>query len=255
MTLALVLAITATLFAGMVVALEAGTRLGARRLAEGHEEPKGLAAIEGAIFALFGLLLAFTFSGAASRFDARRELIQAECNALGTTWLRIDLLQPADQAEVKELLRAYVDARLRLYADGLGDDMLQADLDAQDAAQAALWARAVAAAKAADARLAPLFLTALNDALDRAGDRLAARRFHPPGAVFLLLIGLGLLAAFLAGWGLAASKATTRVHRVAFVSAVSLVVYVSLDLELPRRGLVRLGSADHLLAETRASMR
>lgn len=255
MSLGFVIAFTLVLLAGMLGTLEAGCRFGARRLAADAGEAKGLSAIEGAIFGLFGLLLAFVFSGAAGRFDARRDLIQAECNAIGTAWLRVDLLLPADQPDVRNLMQAYVDARLRLYADGRGDDMLAADTEAQDQAAASLWTRSVTAAKAGDARLAGLFLGSLNEALDLAGDRMAVRRFHPPAAVFLLLLGLGLLSAFLAGWGLAGSKATTRVHRAAFVGAVCLVVYVSLDLELPRQGLVRLGSADLLLAETRAAMR
>jgi hypothetical protein len=249
-----VVTFTLVLFGGMLAGLEAGSRLAARRRSLETGEAKGLAPIEGAIFALFGLLLAFTFSGAAARFDARRDLIQAECNALGTAYLRTDLLPAAERGEVRALFRAYVDARLRLYADGLGDDMLPAELEAQDQAAAALWTRSVAAASAAPGALSGLYVAALNEAFDRAGDRMAVRRFHPPLAVFFLLLGLGLLSAFVAGWGLGATVGT-RVHRTAFVSAVCLVVYVSLDLELPRRGLIRLGSADELLADTRAAMR
>ncbi len=255
MTLTFVVALTLGLFAGMLAALEAGARLAARQRREG-EEPKGLAAMDGAIFALFGLLLAFTFSGAASRFDARRQLIVDECNALGTTWLRVDLLPEGDQPEVRTLLRAYVDARLRLYADGLGDELLPAEVQAADAAAAALWTRSVAAAEASNhPPFASLYLASLNESIDAAGVRMAVKGFHPPGPIFVLLGALGLLSAFLAGWGLGSTKGPTRIHRVAFVGAVCAVVYVSLDLELPRRGLIRLGSADRLLQETRDAMR
>lgn len=254
MTITFAILLTLGLFGGMFLAMEAGHRRAAR-VAQDEESRRGFAAIEGAIFALFGLLLAFTFSGAASRYDERRQLILAETNALGTAWLRVDLLAPADQPEVRDLLRAYVDARIRVYADGSGDDLRRDEVEAVERAQAALWTRAVAASKAADARLAALFLGDLNESFDQADVRMAVRTFHPPGAIFILLVGLGLLSAFLAGWGLAGSRSTTRSHRAAFVGASCLVVYISLDLELPRSGLIRLGAADHLLQQTRDAMR
>jgi hypothetical protein len=84
------------LFLGMLMVLEIGRRIGARRLAE---DPKGAEAgvgtVEGAIFALLGLLIAFTFSGAASRFDTRRQLVIEETNDIGTAYLQLDLL-PVD---------------------------------------------------------------------------------------------------------------------------------------------------------------
>jgi hypothetical protein len=81
------------LFVGMLVLLETGRRLGLRRLAQDSEAAQvGFGVVEGAIFALMGLLIAFTFSGAASRFDTRRQLVVDEANAIGTAYLRLDLL-------------------------------------------------------------------------------------------------------------------------------------------------------------------
>ena len=80
------------LFLGMLV-LEVGWRIGARRLAEDpNGADAGVGAVEGAVFALLGLLIAFTFSEAASRFDTRRQLIVEETNDIGTAYLRLDLL-------------------------------------------------------------------------------------------------------------------------------------------------------------------
>jgi hypothetical protein len=81
------------LFLGILFLLEIGRRAGLRRLARDSEGARtGLAVVEGAVFGLMGLLLAFTFSGAASRFDARRQLIVEEANAIGIAYLRLDLL-------------------------------------------------------------------------------------------------------------------------------------------------------------------
>ena len=81
------------LFAGMLVSFEIGRRVGVSHLAKNPEGlTKGSGAAEGAVFALLGLLLAFTFSGAASRFDDRKWFIDTEANAIGTAYLRLDLL-------------------------------------------------------------------------------------------------------------------------------------------------------------------
>ena len=86
----------AGLFIGMAVLLELGRRLRRHhRLRHGDSAGEGVGAIEGAVFGLMGLLLAFTFSGAASRFEGRRQLIVDEANAIGTAYLRLDLLPSA----------------------------------------------------------------------------------------------------------------------------------------------------------------
>jgi hypothetical protein len=88
-----VLLTTLALFLGMLLLLETGRRLGVRRLASDPEGARaGTGTVEGAVFALLGLLVAFTFSGAASRFDQRRDLIVEETNDIGTAYLRLDLL-------------------------------------------------------------------------------------------------------------------------------------------------------------------
>ena len=103
-----------SLFLGMLLVLELGRRLGSRRL-QSESARGGFGAIEGAIFALFGLLVAFTFSGAASRFDSRRALVADEANAIGTAYLRLDLLASGDQSDLREMFRGYLDSRLEVY--------------------------------------------------------------------------------------------------------------------------------------------
>ena len=103
-----------SLFVGMLLVLELGRRLGSRRL-QSESARGGFGAVEGAIFALFGLLVAFTFSGAASRFDSRRALVADEANAIGTAYLRLDLLASGDQSDLREMFRGYLDSRLEVY--------------------------------------------------------------------------------------------------------------------------------------------
>lgn len=93
--------------------MEFGRRIRLRRREE--KLSSGLGVIDGAVFGLMALLLGFSFSGAVSRFDVRRELIVQETNAIGTAWLRVDLLPEAAQPEIRQNFRAYLDARLAFY--------------------------------------------------------------------------------------------------------------------------------------------
>ena len=102
----LVLLFAVGLFLGMLILLDVGRRIGAQRLAEDREGAEaGVGAVDGAVFALLGLLIAFTFSGAATRFDTRRQLIVEETNDIGTAYLRLDLLAPEAQPGLREKFR------------------------------------------------------------------------------------------------------------------------------------------------------
>src|SRR5262245_16840999 len=103
------------LFCGMLLLLELGWRLGRRQGRDAEGGQAGVGAVEGAVFALMGLLIAFTFSGAATRFDSRRQVIVEEANAIGTAWLRLDLLPSAAQPALRDMFRRYLDARLAVY--------------------------------------------------------------------------------------------------------------------------------------------
>src|SRR5262245_1505985 len=104
------------LFLGMLLFLEIGRRVGIRRRKEDAEAGgEGVGALDGAVFALLGLLIAFSFSGASSRFDTRRELIVEETNDIGTAYLRLDLLPTHLQPALRESFRRYLDARLEVY--------------------------------------------------------------------------------------------------------------------------------------------
>jgi hypothetical protein len=245
------------LFLGMLLMLEIGRRIGRRRLTEDPESSRlGTGAVEGAVFGLLGLLIAFTFSGAAERFDRRRELIVEEANDIGTAWLRIDVLPAESQPMLRDSFRRYLDARLSAYGSLHDIDVATRELARSNELQNEIWDRAVeASASAPDQRAAVLLLPALNEMIDVTTTRLMATRVHPPKIIHVMLCLLALTSALLGGYAMAGSRRRSLVHVVVFAAIVALTVYVIVDIEYPRFGLVRVDDFDRVLVELRASMK
>jgi hypothetical protein len=244
------------LFFGMLILLALGHRIGARRLAA---DPDGartrLGAVEGALFGLLGLIIAFTFSGAAARFDARRQLVVDEANCIGTAYRRTALLPAETQEPLRDLFRKYLDSRLETYRKLPDLAAAQAEWEHSVQLQDALWTNAIAACRAVPATPPTmLLLPSLNQTFDIANTRIAAARRHPPAIIYAMFAGLALAAALLAGHGLAGSKTVSRLHVIGFAAIVALTAYVTLDLEFPRFGLIRIDAADQVLVDERKSM-
>jgi hypothetical protein len=248
----------ALLFIGMLVVLEAGRRLGVRRRAsESEHERTSHGAIEGAVFALFGLLVAFTFSGAASRFGEKRMLIADEVNAVATAYLRLDLLPDEAQPALRDLFRQYIDSRLATYLKLPDLEAARGEMTRSRKLGEEIWARAIAATRLGDSHPGAdrLLLPALNGMLDIATTRTMALQAHPPGTIYVLLFGLGLVCSLLAGYRMSASSLRSWIHILGFTTITVAVVYVTLDVEYPRTGLFRLESADQLFLELREGMK
>ena len=242
----------------MLVVAEIGRRVGVAKLARDPEGlPKGVGAMEGAVFALLGLLLAFSFSGAASRFEDRRHLITTEVNDIGTAYLRIDLLPADARPAMRDLFRRYVDARLATYRNPEDRAATKASLAEDIALQEEIWTRAAKEALRPEAptQAAMLLLPALNEMIDITTTRLMATRNHPPPVIFFLLVGISLISALLVGYGAAVNKGRSWLHTLVFAVVLSLTTYVIIDLEFPRLGFIRVDAADQALVELRESMR
>jgi hypothetical protein len=246
----------AGVFAGMLALIETGRRVGRRRIAK---DPTGATAgfgtVDAAVFGLMGLLIAFTFSGAAARFDARRQLILEEANDIGTAYLRLDLLPPAAQPPLRDAFRQYVDARLAVSRAGPDSAAAAAPVAHATALQRSIWTQAVAATHDAPPEAQRLVLSALNAMFDITTARAVALRTHPPTIIFALMAALALLCALFAGYGMAAERYRSWAHIIGFAAIVVLTVYVIIDLENPRAGLIRIDAYDQLLTQVRQAMR
>lgn len=251
------LALAGGLFAGILLFLEFGRRIGVQRLARDPEGARaGVGVVEGAVFGLFALLIAFTFSGAASRFDDRRQLVVEEVNAVGTAWLRIELLPMSAQPPIRDGFRRYMDARLAAYRVVPDLEAARRHLAEADRAQADIWARAVAVCLTdSGERARVLLLPSLNEMFDIAEARLLVTRLHPPAAIYVMLGVTALMSALLAGYGMAGGRARNWAYMLAFAASSSAAVFVILDLEFPRLGTIRVDQFDQGLVELRARMR
>ena len=246
------------LFVVILAAAEAGRRIGIARLARQSDGlAKGGGSSDAATFALLGLLIAFTFSGAASRFQDRRDLIADEANAIGTAYLRLDLLPGDVQPPLRELFRRYADVRATVYEQALDEAATAARLDESAELQGAIWKMAAAAVQreGTPPSTSTLAIGALNEMIDITTIRAMATRSHPPAVIFVLVVAMSLICALLVGYATSQNKARSWLHTLTFAAVISLTVYVIIDIEFPRVGLIRVDAADDMLLQVRESMR
>jgi hypothetical protein len=252
----LAVVVSISLFLGMLACLEAGYRLGhyaSERTESAHE---GTGTIEAAVFALLGLLLGFTFANGISHLDQRRELIVREANAIGTAYLRLDLLPASQQPEMRRLFREYLDTRLQVYEKLPDLNAAERELTRAAQLQQEIWSKAVTAGlNDPSQHVARLLLPALNDMIDVTTSRTIALHTHLPPLIFGLSIIVALLSGLLAGYDMAKRKRRSWLHALLYALVIALTVYTFLDLDYPRFGLIRLNAADNALVQLRDSIR
>jgi len=248
---------TSAIFVCMLAMLEAGRQLHRKHKAAGDAVTEGVGTLEGAVFGLFGLLLAFSFSGAVDRFSVRRALIVKESSTIDSAWQFLDLLPEKDRQEQRTRFRSYVDARIAAYNKLPDLDAFTSALTVAEGIYAQIWAAAVASSvdPKRPVDYSQILLPKLQEMSDVAFDRRAAFKNHPPAVIFAMLFIFALLSSLLAGYTLGDHQGRRSIHRFSFAVAVALTVYVSIDLEFPRFGLIRVDGADSYLVQLRAGMK
>lgn len=245
-------------FFGILALLLVGRWFGKRAIAKhGGEGPSTIGSLETAVFALLGLMIAFTFSGALQRFDARRAQVVDEANAVGTAWARIDLLPAATQPPVRDAMKAYVSSRVATYEKIEDVRAASQEVERSTALQGALWTAAMTALAHPDTRPGTnlLIVPSLNDLFNFSTIRLTAVKLHPPGIIYVMLVGLSLVSALLAGFQSAGERKPDWLHRIAFGGIIALTIYVIFEIEYPRSGFVRIDAIDQVLVDARNQMK
>jgi hypothetical protein len=223
------------------VALWLSARIGAffrkRRRNLEEDERRDLDVIEAATLTLLGLIIGFSFSMAISRYDQRKNLEEAEANAIGSEYVRADLLPAADAARVRILLRSYLDQRVLFYETS--DDSQLGQIDAATAQlESDLWSAVKSAAAAQPTPMATLVVSGMNDVFNAHGYTQAAWRNRIPVAAWGLMAAIAICCNLLIGYG--AHRAEGRTILILVLPlVVSISFFLIADLDSPRGGVVR----------------
>jgi hypothetical protein len=178
-----------------------------------------------------------------------------EANAIGTTYLRLDLLPPETQPELRQDFRTYVRSRLDVYQKIADFKALNTALDQSVALQHSVWNKTVDATKGIGPAEKSLVLTTLNQMIDITTEQTVALVTHPPTAVFVMLALMVIASSALVGYTMSAFAVRDWVSTLIFALTVSIAVYVILDYEFPRVGFVRIDPVDQVLVETLKQMK
>jgi hypothetical protein len=228
------------LFAFSLLALWVAARLGAslrnRRPALQEKERDNFSVILGATLTLLGLIIGFSFSMAISRYDQRKTYEEAEANAIGTEYLRADLLPADTAAKTRALLRKYLDQRILFYRAS-GGDLAHVNADTAEL-QNALWSAIRPSAAAQPTPIVGLVVSGMNDVLNSQGYTQAAWWNRIPFAAWCLMLQIAIFGNILLGYYLQ----DPQIKGVFFL-ILPLILSISFlliaDIDSPRGGFIR----------------
>ena len=220
----------------VLLSIELGWRLGNRNRQRSEKEKEApIGAVVGATLGLLAFLLAFTFGMAATRYDTRRSMVLQESNAIGTTYLRADLLPESQRTETQNLLREYATLRIQGAATIVSPEGMAKAANLHDR----LWAIAVAVDKKTDPVMVGLFIQSLNETIDLDEVRVTANRNQIPDIIWysLYLITMLTMAEIGYQFGLSGTRSWTVTILLALV--FTAVILLIADLDRPQQGLLQ----------------
>lgn len=236
-----------------VLCLWGAARLGAALREKKESDPAALpedyGTVLGATLTLLGLLVGFSFSMAISRYDLRKDYEEEEANAIGTEYLRADLLPDASRMKVKQQLVQYLDMRIRRYDVHASQDATQLELDTTRL-QNQMWSEVSGAAATRTDPVMTSVVTGMNDVINRQGYTQAARWNRIPIAAWGLMSSIAIFCNFLIGYGEKASRVNRKLLFIVPL-AVSVSFLLIADIDSPQGGLIRVAPQNLIsLADT-----
>ncbi len=189
-----------------------------------------------ATLTLLGLIIGFSFSLAMSRYDQRRNYEEAEANAIGTEYLRVDVLPAADAAKIKNLLEHYTDLRISYYRSRPGSALKQIDAETAQL-QGQLWRAVEVPASAQPTPVSALTIAGMNDVLNSQGYTQAAWWYRIPREAWVLMVLIAIYANLLMGFGAQGPRTNSLLLVLPFLVSISFLLIA--DIDSPRGGLLR----------------
>ena len=241
------------LLALMMVFIYLGRRVGLKRVKANSENEVGATGTTiSAMFGLLAFLLAFTFSMSASRYDTRRKNIVDEANAIGTAILRADLYPDEERTALRNDFRQYLEARIHYFEAGRDIVEVERAKGEADSYGTQLWVRATKLSQQSDRYVASMqMIPALNAMFDITTTRLMAELARVPDSIVVMLFVLSLACAFYLGYSSVGKGRLDWFVAVGFCVLTSVVIYITLDLDRPRRGLIQLTTTHQAMLELR----
>jgi hypothetical protein len=216
----------------------ASVRKGRQKLDQ--EEREDYSLIVGAALTLLGLIIGFTFSMAIGRYEQRKNYEEAEANAIGTEYLRADLLPAADADRVRTLLGNYLDQRVLFYE--APDDVQLRRIDATTARlETDLWYAVQAPAMKQPTLVVPLAVSGMNDVLNSQGYTQAAWWNRIPVAAWVLMVTISVFCNLLIGYGMHRADPKKPLLLV-LPLVVSVSFFLIADIDSPRGGIIRVNA-------------
>jgi hypothetical protein len=202
------------------------------------ETSEDLGIIQTATLSLLALIIGFTFSMAIDRHDQRKVLEESEANAIGTEFLRADLLPPKASIATKDLLIQYVDQRILFYYSQ-NPEKVQEIRSKTDQLQAALWNEVHPIARSQPSAAMALVASGMNDVLNSQGYVQAAWWNRIPYAAWSLMAAIAICANLLVGFGARNFKKNTGLFMI-FPFVISVSFFLIADIDSPRGGVIRI---------------
>jgi hypothetical protein len=191
----------------------------------------------GAALTFLALIIGFSFSMASSRYDQRKNLEEAEANAIGTEYSRAQLLPAADTAKIQALLKAYIDLRIQYYTE-TDDDARRSNEARTNKLQNDLWSTVLPPAATTPNPIVALVVAGMNDVLNSQSYAQAAFRNRIPLSTWNLIGVIALCCNFMVGYGVKSRQSARRLLFV-FPLFISVAVMFIADIDAPRRGIIR----------------
>jgi hypothetical protein len=232
------LALFGVLFTALLVVVEIGYRAAQQTYAHAkehlHEE---IVDARDGISVLLSLLLAFTLAMALTRYDARKQLIVDEANAIETSMLRTQMLTEPSRSKMQALLQKYVGARTSFSEAGLDEERLKASFSQATELLGEMWQQSLAVAQENPTPITAIFVQSLNEMIDLSERRLAALENRIPGVFWAVLILMSAMNCLLVGYSL---RRRALLVVVLWPLMISSVLALNADLDSPRSGLIQI---------------
>ncbi|MEA3372398.1 MAG: hypothetical protein U9Q62_01785 [Campylobacterota bacterium] len=231
------------LTAGILLSFEVGYQISKYTSTRYDKEaPNAISPMVGGLLGMLAFVLAFTFAMAAAQHNLRKQNVLDEANAIGTAYLRADLVDEPHRTKVKHLLQEYVDIRLQAVEMGMSTDILKTAIARSVELHELLWAQVSSAAKKEPNINTGLLLQSINNVIDMHEKRLtAALRNRIPGSIWLALLAISALTMITMGAQAGLSKSRRLVAVIPLIMAFAALTTVVVDLDRPQKGLIKVG--------------